>query len=122
MGCKGRDMRASRWQWSVGAAVGLAILGPGMALTGCESAPRGRGGARDAASAGDLPHCVVCEYNADLACLEVDVTAETPRTEYDGKTYYFCSEECRAAFQKKPHKYVRGPQSADQGSLRIPGN
>jgi len=34
------------------------------------------------------------------------VDESTPRAEYQGTTYYFCSEDCRAAFLKKPQKYV----------------
>lgn len=50
--------------------------------------------------------CLVCEHNADLACVNVEVTADTPRTEYNGKTYYFCSDDCKAAFEKSPQKYA----------------
>ena len=50
--------------------------------------------------------CQVCRYNRDLACVCVKVDESTPRAEYQGTTYYFCSEDCRAAFLKKPQKYV----------------
>ncbi len=30
----------------------------------------------------------------------------TLKTEYKGKTYYFCSESCRISFEKKPDDYV----------------
>src|SRR5262249_42054659 len=50
--------------------------------------------------------CPVCRENADLACLMVRITDSTPRVEYQGRTYYFCSEECRAAFEKQPAKYA----------------
>ena len=51
--------------------------------------------------------CLVCEKNADLACIEVTVDANTPRYDYAGKTYYFCSEECRDKFAKNPSKFVK---------------
>ena len=51
--------------------------------------------------------CEVCRYRNDLACVCVKVTPETPRTEFQGSTYYFCIEECRTAFLKKPAKYAR---------------
>lgn len=28
------------------------------------------------------------------------------KTEYQGKTYYFCSPGCRAAFERNPAKYT----------------
>ncbi len=28
------------------------------------------------------------------------------KSEYQGKTYYFCSTGCKAAFDKEPQKYV----------------
>jgi YHS domain-containing protein len=51
--------------------------------------------------------CHVCEYNNDLACVCVTVDATTPRADYQGQTYYFCSEDCKSAFLKKPDKYLR---------------
>jgi hypothetical protein len=54
------------------------------------------------------PHaeCLVCKYNADLACVDVAVDGRTPHCMCDGKTYYFCSDECRRAFEKNPQKYL----------------
>ena len=49
-------------------------------------------------AAGETAMCEVCRYNNDLACLCVKVKDSTPRAEYEGKAYYFCSEECRTAF------------------------
>jgi len=50
--------------------------------------------------------CKVCEANADLACVDVAVDDKTPKYDYNGKTYYFCSETCRDDFAKKPQKYA----------------
>jgi len=65
------------------------------------------------ASAGNGPammsnhaECAVCKKNADLACVDVAVDDKTPRTEYQGKTYYFCSDDCRKDFAKNPAKYA----------------
>jgi YHS domain-containing protein len=49
---------------------------------------------------------MVCKANADLACVDVPVAASTPSYLYQGRTYHFCSEECRAAFAKDPGKYA----------------
>lgn len=49
----------------------------------------------------------VCDYCRDLACIVVPITVATPRADYLGKTYYFCSENCRDAFLKDPPKYLQ---------------
>lgn len=75
-----------------------------LLLTACTANPEAR-----SASASTQPHaeCLVCKVNADLACVDVTVDKATPQCVCDGKTYYFCSEECRAQFEKNPAKYVR---------------
>jgi len=27
------------------------------------------------------------------------------KSDHDGRTYYFCSAGCKAAFEKEPHRY-----------------
>lgn len=55
------------------------------------------------------PHaeCLVCKYENDLACVDIDVDKDTPHTTVDGKEYFFCSKECQKDFQKDPKKYVK---------------
>jgi Cu+-exporting ATPase len=49
----------------------------------------------------------------DVICrMEVDPETAAAKTEYKGKTYYFCAPGCKAAFEKDPQKYV---QEADGG-------
>lgn len=31
-------------------------------------------------------------------------------SEYRGKTYYFCSDHCKGAFEKEPAKYTKGEE------------
>lgn len=50
--------------------------------------------------------CLVCKKNVDLACVDVKVDDKTPTAQYNGKTYYFCSDECHDQFVKNPEKYV----------------
>ena len=71
-------------------------------LAGCQSATS------DLMSADARPHaeCLVCKKNADLACVDIVVDKDTPCCGYNGKTYYFCSDECRAKFQKKPAEFA----------------
>ena len=71
-------------------------------LAGCQSATS------DLMSADARPHaeCLVCKKNADLACIDVAVDDKTPSYTFGGKTYYFCSEECRREFAKHPARYA----------------
>lgn len=32
--------------------------------------------------------------------------AATPKSEYQGKTYYFCCDLCKQLFDREPQKYV----------------
>jgi YHS domain-containing protein len=43
---------------------------------------------------------VVCKMNVD------EKTAKW-KSEYNGKTYYFCAPMCKQKFDKSPEKYVR---------------
>lgn len=62
-----------------------------------------------AQSSGQTETCHVCRYNNDLACVCVRVRENTPSAEYQGRTFYFCSDDCRTAFLKKPEKYQPRP-------------
>jgi YHS domain-containing protein len=43
----------------------------------------------------------------DPVCgMEVDQSTEY-RTDHNGKTYYFCSSNCKTTFNKNPNKYVK---------------
>src|SRR5947207_15766863 len=50
--------------------------------------------------------CWVCVHENDLACMKVDVDSKTPTVEYNGKTYHFCSEDCKKEFLANPAKYA----------------
>ena len=51
--------------------------------------------------------CLVCKRNADLACVDIAVKDKTPTAMYNGKAYYFCSDECKNEFLKHPDKYAQ---------------
>jgi hypothetical protein len=74
-----------------------AALAAFLFLTGCSSTP---------AAAGLTAECPVCRHEGDLACVCVRVEPDTPRCECAGKTYYFCSDECRADFEAHPERYL----------------
>jgi YHS domain-containing protein len=80
-------------------------VGSPLLLTGCATAPA----APPSQATGGQQHaeCTVCKHNADLACIDVVVEKDTPRTGYDGKTFYFCSDQCRKKFEKEPAKYAK---------------
>lgn len=50
----------------------------------------------------------VCAYLSDMGCVNVEVCENTPKSNYDGTTYYFCSKECKVDFDKNPSKYLKG--------------
>ena len=59
-----------------------------------------------AAQDGSMADCPVCKHNGDLACVCVHVEGDTPSCQCAGKTYYFCSEECKRDFLQHPERYV----------------
>ena len=47
----------------------------------------------------------------DPVCgMMVDPEKAPAKTEYKGKTYYFCAPGCKVAFEKEPEKYLAGEQ------------
>ena len=51
----------------------------------------------------------------DLVCgMDVDEGTAQWKSEYQGRTYYFCSPGCKKAFEKNPEKYVmRAPMHSE---------
>ena len=44
----------------------------------------------------------------DPVCkMEVDERTAQWKTDYQGKTYYFCAPGCKKAFEKDPQKYLK---------------
>jgi YHS domain-containing protein len=44
----------------------------------------------------------------DPVCgMELEPKAAAAKSQYDGKTYYFCTKEEKAEFDKSPTKYVK---------------
>jgi len=43
----------------------------------------------------------------DLVCkMEVDEETAKFKTDYKGKTYYFCAPGCKRAFEESPEEYL----------------
>jgi hypothetical protein len=84
------------------AIVILFLAGIGGCASSNDRAPQAGG----ALMMSNHAQCTVCKKNADLACVDVAVDDRTPRAVYQGKTYYFCSDDCRKDFEKNPAKYA----------------
>jgi len=61
----------------------------------------------------------------DPVCgMEVDVTDGTPRSDYEGTVYYFCSEQCRQQFRADPARFAaaaaRGGETFGAAQARQP--
>lgn len=47
----------------------------------------------------------------DPVCgMEVDPKTAADKSNYQGKTYYFCSAEDKKAFDKEPQRYVKSQE------------
>jgi len=44
----------------------------------------------------------------DVVCgMQVDPATAAGSSQYEGKTYYFCSSSCKAKFDANPAQYVK---------------
>jgi YHS domain-containing protein len=82
-----------------------------LCLAGCTQTatpPTAAAPADTAQTAAKKSHaeCLVCKHENDLACLDVAVDKTTPTVEYNGRTYYFCSDGCAKDFKKDPAKFT----------------
>jgi len=52
----------------------------------------------------------------DPVCgMMVDEKKAKLKSDYEGKTYYFCAPSCKATFDKEPAKYTSGKSSSGHG-------
>ncbi len=52
----------------------------------------------------------------DIVCgMWVDPKTAAARSEYQGRTYYFCSRGCKVAFDKNPTKYAASKANSHAG-------
>jgi Cu+-exporting ATPase len=50
----------------------------------------------------------------DPVCkMQVDPETAAAKTEYKGKTYYFCAPGCKVDFDKDPEKYLKQESSGE---------
>lgn len=58
-----------------------------------------------------VQQCPVCRHRRDFSCLTVEKTSATPRASFDGRDWWFCSENCRCEFQESPKSFVPNHES-----------
>lgn len=51
-----------------------------------------------------MERCPVCDMKVD--------PQSAPKSEYQGQTYYFCSLNCKQAFDENPKEYLDKERSA----------
>jgi YHS domain-containing protein len=52
----------------------------------------------------------------DPVCgMDVDPKTAAGKSDYQGKTYYFCSSGCKKAFDKEPQKYAGKAEDSHSG-------
>jgi YHS domain-containing protein len=52
------------------------------------------------------PHAALGTMATDPICREAVDRASSPKSQYDGETYYFCGEDHRDEFEREPTKYL----------------
>lgn len=56
-----------------------------------------------------MPHDI---FKDPVCGMEVSYETAQARSEYDGRTYYFCSMSCKEEFDQNPEKYMNHDQTA----------
>ena len=55
----------------------------------------------------------------DPVCgMDVDEKNAAAKSDYEGKTYYFCAPGCKVAFDKEPEKYLGKDHTHEHGHKR----
>ncbi|HLA09782.1 MAG TPA: YHS domain-containing protein [Pyrinomonadaceae bacterium] len=55
----------------------------------------------------------------DPVCnMEIDEQTAAGRSQYDGQTYYFCSQSCKSEFDQNPQQYAKQREQGAGGSAR----
>lgn len=90
---------------------GLIFL---MMRFGCGAHVMGHGGGRKAGKGADGGGDAELRWippasDTDPVCGRTVETSEARPSVHDGNVYYFCSRECRDAFEAAPDAYLAGP-------------
>ncbi len=57
----------------------------------------------------------VCGMSVRIPSGQVDENKAAGKSDYRGKTYYFCSPGCKVSFDKEPQKYADKDSSSREG-------
>lgn len=74
----------------------LGVMTLLLLAAGCENEA-----AKGPATQPAMAECLPCKGH------KIAIAADTPKSEYEGKTYYFCAPECKEKFDKEPAKFVK---------------
>jgi Cu+-exporting ATPase len=59
----------------------------------------------------------MADTNRDPVCnMEIDEQSAAGRSEYQGQTYYFCSQSCKKEFDQNPQQYANQGAQGARGS------
>ena len=61
-----------------------------------------------------MAKCATCGMSISLPSGQVDEKTAAAKTEFKGETYYFCSSNCKVAFEKNPQQFVDKAKSTAQ--------
>jgi len=53
-------------------------------------------------------------YKDPVCGMDVDPETAAGKSEYKGKTYYFCAPGCKKSFDANPEKYLSGSQEHEE--------
>jgi len=78
-----------------------------LAFAGCASTKSAEGTSATAAALKKPGEAALGDRTTCPVSGEVfTVASDSPKVEFEGKTYFFCCDDCVADFQKDPAKYV----------------
>ncbi len=97
-------------------SVSLTALCLAGGVAGCDdratSAAAGGTGASAAGSDAAAPPRPATATAVDPVCqMPTGAGPAAPRVEFGGRTYFFCSDDCRAQFLHDPRRYTAGPST-----------
>jgi YHS domain-containing protein len=50
----------------------------------------------------------MADMNRDPVCnMQVDAKSAAGQSQYQGQTYYFCSQDCKQKFDRNPEQYAK---------------
>jgi Cu+-exporting ATPase len=106
--------------------VASAACGGGGAESAPTSTPKADSPAASAAAAADVKKPGEAAMGDKTTCpisKEVfTVSASSPKTEYKGKTYYFCCGGCDSKFKENPEKYLTSSAPAAAPAAATPAH